>query len=305
MKTLLKILSILTLTFIFFWNISVNAWIEWLDSIQQVWNIINHSINIDSSWTIEDNIEKAWFSILTTIKYILSWILIIFIVYSWIQMIISMWTNEEQLSSSKRQLWYTLIWLVFINIPWTLYKVFVSDKWQIDWWISGTWASQVSQQSENVFINNLLFAQTINWWIIMFIETIIFSVAVFVIILAGIRIITSRWQEDKITESKNKIIWSIVWLVFIWFIESWQAFIYRGEISDWANIFETIENLALFFAGPVAIFFLTLAWYYYITSNWDEERTKKAKSIITNTVIATLILLASYAFLKDLITLNV
>lgn len=305
MKILLKILSIFILTFMLFLSTDLYASIPWLNSVQDIWNITNNSLNIDSSWTIEDNVEKVWFSILTTVKYILSWVLILFIVYAWVQMVLSMWTNEDQLSTSKRQLWYTLIWLVFINIPWSIYNMFLSKKWQIDWWINWSWSNEIALQNENVFINTFFFEKTINWWLVTFIEVIIFTIAIFVIILAGIKIMTSRWQEEKITESKNKIIWSIVWLIFIWFIESWQSFIYNGEIGDWANIFETLENLALFFAWPVAIFFLTLAWYYYITANGDEEKVKKAKSIIINTLIATVILLASYAFLKDLITLNV
>jgi len=69
------------------------------------------------------------------------------------------------------------------------------------------------------------------------------------------------------------------------------------------NLFETLSNLALFFAAPVAIFFLTLAGYYYLTSNGDEDQIKKAKSIIVNTLLATLILLAAYTFLLDLATL--
>jgi len=64
-----------------------------------------------------------------------------------------------------------------------------------------------------------------------------------------------------------------------------------------------MASLALFFAGPVAIFFLTIAGYYYISSNGKEDRIKKAKSIVINTVLATLILLASYTFLLDLATL--
>ena len=42
-------------------------------------------------------------------------------------MIMSMGNNEEQLSNSKRQLWYTLIGLLFINIPGTIYEAFHRD----------------------------------------------------------------------------------------------------------------------------------------------------------------------------------
>lgn len=305
MKHLVKIITILLLMLITIWVIQTNAAVDfsgaqWLD------NITGHSFwNIDASGDIPNDIESLGFKVLTIIKYIVSWLLVIFIVYVWVQMIISMWNDEEKLSTAKRQLYYTVIWLVFINIPWTFYNIFVSGKWQIDGPISGTWSSQLSQQSVNIFINTFEFDRTINWWVIMFIESVIFAIAIFMIIVAGIKIMTSRWREESMTESKNKILWSIVWLIFIWFIEAWQSFIYNGKIRDWANLFETMEELALFFAGPVAIFFLTLAWYYYITSNGDEEKVKKAKSIIINTIIATVILLASHAFLKDLITLNI
>jgi hypothetical protein len=63
-------------------------------------------------------------------------------------------------------------------------------------------------------------------------------------------------------------------------------------------------GLAMYFAAPVAIFFLVTAAYYYITSAGDEERIKKAKSIFTNTLIAALILLGAYSFLSDLVSFS-
>lgn len=80
---------------------------------------------------------------------------------------------------------------------------------------------------------------------------------------------------------------------------------YAGDIPKGAGIFAQLSNMALFFAGPVAIFFLILGAYYYITSGGDEERAKKGKTIVINTFIATIILLASYTFLKDLADFSV
>ena len=125
------------------------------------------------------------------------------------------------------------------------------------------------------------------------------------IVVSGIKILTSRGKEEKIAEQKNKITWYIIGLVFIWFIESWKEVVFEWKVDDWANFFGTMSNLALFLAWPIAIFFLTLAWYYYITSNGDEERVKKAKAIVINMVIATLILLASYTFLLDLQSISI
>lgn len=139
--------------------------------------------------------------------------------------------------------------------------------------------------------------------IIIFLEIMVFLAAVFMITLAGINVMTSRGREEKMTEAKNKIIYTILALIFVGVIEAWKRLAFGGNISDGVNLFESLANLALFFAAPVAIFFMTLAGYYFITSNGDEERVKKAKSIIINTVLGTLILLAAYTFLLDLATI--
>ncbi len=301
-----KILKIFIILISFLWICSLQhtyAWVVDLWAAQWSNYITNHSNYIPATWDINYDLENLTFNILTIVKYIVSWLLVIFIVYIWIQMIISMWNDEEKLSTAKRQLWYTIIWIIFINIPWTIYGMFIWNKTQIDGRLVWTWSTQPNQQSANLFIDTFWFDRALNWWIILFIESLIFSVAVFVIIISGIKLITSRWREEEITETKNKIVWSIIWLMFIWFIEAWQSFVYNWVVTDWANLFLTIENLALFFAGPVAILFLTLAWWYYITSAWDEEKVKKAKNIVIYTIIATVILLAAHTFLKDLITL--
>ena len=53
--------------------------------------------------------------------------MVIFMVYTGAMMIMSMGSDEERLSSAKRQIWYAVVALVFINIPESLYRVFVKD----------------------------------------------------------------------------------------------------------------------------------------------------------------------------------
>jgi hypothetical protein len=74
-------------------------------------------------------------------------------------------------------------------------------------------------------------------------------------------------------------------------MEAWKQFAFTGSIEQGKDIFQSLANMALYFAGPIAIFFLSLAGYYFITAAGDEEKIKKAKSIVINTVLATLILL--------------
>jgi len=280
-------------------NISFASNIPWLSNV-------DNKNSISLSWTnsdISDSVSNVAFNILWKIKYLFSWVLLIFLVYSWAQMIMSMWSDEDKLSNAKRSIWYSAIWLFFINMPWTIYNAVKWDKTNINWWIWWSWSNDITSSTTNLFINTDVFVATLNNTVIKFLEIILAAIAILVIVIAWLKIITSRWREEQITEAKNKIIWSIVWLIFIWFIEAWQKFAYKWDIPSWKNIFETIANLALFLAWPVAIFFLTLAWYYYITSAWDEEKAKKWKSIVINTILATAILLVSYVFLYDLMNL--
>jgi hypothetical protein len=124
--------------------------------------------------------------------------------------------------------------------------------------------------------------------------------------MAGIKIMTSRWRDEKVTEAKWKMLYTLFALIFVWFIEAWKQFAIKWdmELLSWETwIFWKMIDIALLFAGPTVIIFLTYAGYIYITSNWDEEKVKKSKSIIINTLIAIVLLLVMVVFLNDLLTL--
>ena len=122
----------------------------------------------------------------------------------------------------------------------------------------------------------------------------------FMFILAAFRLIGSGGNEDRVKEAKQKFLYGALALVFMAVIQAWVVVAYSGDIPKGQGIFAQLSNMALFFAGPTAIFFLILGAYYYITSAGDEDKAKKGKSIVVNTFIAVIILLASYAFLRDL-----
>lgn len=279
----------------------------WKDNIQNIEDIKGKTLqlttgNTDTSPVIA--INNAWKSILSTIKTILAWLMVIYIVYTGIQMVMSMWTDEEQLSSAKRQLWYTVVAFVFINIPWALFNAFNSTaSTTIDTRTNySSWFKTPGNES-NIFMDAFSLGRTLNTDIIGFIEIIISALAIIIIIIAWINMMTSRWREEKVTEAKDKIKWSVIALLLVGFLEAWKYVVFKWKIEDGWNLFETASNLALFFVWPIAIIYLTIAAYTYITSNGDEEKIKKAKSIVVNVLLATVILLASYTFLLDLVTL--
>lgn len=66
-------------------------------------------------------------AILTIVKRILMGLMVIFMVYIGVMMIISMGSDEEKLSSAKRQIWYALVAMLFINLPGSIYEAFYKD----------------------------------------------------------------------------------------------------------------------------------------------------------------------------------
>jgi len=258
------------------------------------------SIYYNTSWNIETDINYAGFKLLTLAKLILQGLLLIFLVYVWWEMIMSMWDNEEKLSSAKRQLWYWLIALIFINIPWTLYHAFKKDTyWKIDTRINK--ASFTNDHLDwNIFLNPFNFWYTFEDKIIWFLKIWIYASAIIMFIFAAYRVMMSKWNEEEVKKAKNYFGYWILSLIFAWMIDVWKYFIFDWSVKEWLDIFSKLANIALFFAWPIAIFFMTLAWYYYITANWEDEKVKKAKSIIINTILWVLIMLASYSFLLDL-----
>lgn len=298
-KSILKIFLIFSLLFSF--N-SLNAWNINFSEASPATSKISSVSNTKKSWSIENQIQSITYNVFKTLKIAIWWLLVIYLVYAWVMMIMSMWWDEKQLSSAKKSTWYAIVWLLFINIPWLLYSSF-SNKRTVDDVTSTMWDS-VTIYQRNIFMNSDVFWSTL-WSIITFLEIAIVALAVFIFVYNWIKIMISAWEDKNVSEAKNKILWSLAWLVFIGIMEVWRNVMFKWDFKwQWQDLFATLANLALFFAWPIAIFFLSLAWYYYITAAWEDEKIKKAKSIIFNTVIATLILLWMYTFLLDLKTLN-
>lgn len=274
-------------------------------NIPNVKGIENASLQYNSTGGgIVENVNNIGFSILRTVKLVLQWVLLIYVVYIGAQMIWSMGTNDEELDKGKRQLRYMMVALLFISIPGSIYRSFHKEDLtqSIDGRINAAgWAT--GNNDSNMFFDFFTFGQTLNDNILAFLKIIIFGVAIVMIIYEGIKVMTARGRDEQISEAKNKIIYSLLALVFIGFIEAWKNVAFTGSIKDGIWLFGTLLRLALFFAGPTAIFFLTLAGYYYITSQGDEEKVKKAKTMVLSILFAILLLLASYAFLLDLATL--
>lgn len=295
----LKLIIITTLLLIVMNTSFVSA------GVVDMWKIWNGSAISDVSynpvgwWDSLDKINNWWLSMIHTAKVVLSWVMLIYLVYLGFMMVMAMWA-EDKLTTTKRQIYYTLISFLFINVPGQLYALFT---WKVNEDVtSKTKYSDVtiSNSDGNIFINFFNWWSTVENGVIAFIKVIVVALVILQFMMAWISLISSVGNEEKLKKARTRFLNGIYWLIFIWLIQSWIYVAYSWDIPKWQSLFAQMLNLAMFFAWPTAVFFLVLGWFHYITSAWDEAKTKKWIAIIKNTVVAVIILLASYAFLKDL-----
>ena len=281
------------------WNITPFSFagvgeIPWADELKSVatWPI---SSGGDSLEKLQDGSLK----VLHAIKVLISFLAVVYIVYSWALLVIAM-GDEKIISSQKRQIMYTATAFIFVNIPGEIYSIFArKNSSNVTQNLSGSFTNSVTSWS-NIFVNFADWNSTVENGVLSFFRIGIIGAAVFMFTLAAFELITSGGNEEKTKQAKWRILYGVLGLIFLWVIQGWVAVVYAGDIGKGQGIFAQLSNLALFFAGPTAIFFFLLGGYYYITSAGDDEKAKKGKSIVINTFIAVIILLASYTFLKDL-----
>ncbi len=270
---------------------------EAADQIQNasIWGVSNGGWNIDPI----NAVNTLSFKILGVAKLFISGLALIYLVMIGVYMVVFS-ENEERVKTQRKQITYTLIGFLFLNIPGIVYQIFFSvpkNTAEISGNPIGWWSS---------ILGGIFWDDTIlNWFlsnIIGFLQVFIFGIAIVMFTWWLFRLIISWGDEENLKKAKNRIIFGTIALIFMGFVRFWGILVAKGDFAgDISTIAGKAFALALFFAGPIAIFFLIWWGYYYITSGGDEERTKKGKSIVVNTFIATLILLAAYSFLTDLI----
>ncbi|EKD66165.1 MAG: hypothetical protein ACD_49C00060G0007 [uncultured bacterium (gcode 4)] len=287
----------LKLTYIFFLSIYyfniVNAWVINLWG-WELWNWVSGA----EVWT--DSLSKMnslWINILHSLKMVLGGIALIYIIYIWIQMIMSMWADEK-LSTAKRQLLYALVAFIFINIPGQLYDIFSWKERNVT--DISNFTDVTNQGTWNMFINFFNWNSTVEGGILGFVKIFVAAISIYMFVFSGLSYMSSNGKDDIKKKAKWRFLYWFFGLIFLWVIEAWIKVVYNWNIPQTQWIFAQLSNLAIFFAGPITIFFLILWGFYYITSAGDEAKAKKWIAIIKYTFIAVIILLASYSFLKDL-----
>lgn len=294
MKRFILSIFIVVLTMVFWYTSSCfsadeKKILDGAEDIKQVSIVVGAEGN-----NVVDLGQNFGMRILAFWKVVISWMALIFIVMIGVYMVVFS-DSEEKIKAQKKQIVYVLIGFLFLNIPWVLYSVIDPST------ASGTTIGSAS------WTDTSLFWYTANlpgfvWTLVWFFRVFAYGVAILMLTWGFFRLILSSGDEEQVKSAKSRVIYSSLGLVFLLFVDVWVRMLTGGDLAeDIPGVAGTFFQLALFFAAPTAIFFIIYGAYYYITSAWDEERVKKGKNILINTFIASLILIAAFSFLSDLI----
>lgn len=272
--------------------------IPWGDIIDQ--SSIGGNISSGDKVELED-VRSFGIKILSFLKILISGVALIFIVLIGVYLV-AFSDSEEEIKKQKQQILYALLGFLFLNIPTAILSIFFpGETREIPWDPSGGW-SQL-EGNDSIFWNSLGFGGFLGD-IISFLRVFVFGIAVLIFTWGAFEMIVSRGIEENYKRGRNRIMYGIIVLIFMAFVEAWGRWVAAPD-GDIRRSLEAVAGpalgIAFFFAAPIAVAFMIYGAYFYITSGGDEDRAKKGKVIIINTLIASVILIASFSFLQELL----
>ncbi len=274
---------------------TVNAFAE--VKIPGTTEIVKASIGVDikPNQSVE-GAKNLWFRILWVGRVVISGIALIYLVMIGVYMILSS-DSEETIKKQRKQITYTIIGFLFLNIPSVVYSVFTPD----------TSTSIAPGPDFSATYGGSLFWNTAGFEgfmgnIIGFLRVFVFGAAVTMFTWGLFNLIVSGGDDEKKKMAKNRIVYGLLGLIFMGFVRVWWELVAVGDFTRMIpHVSGNLFSLVMYFVAPISIFMLIWWAYYFITSAGDEERVKKGKSILINTGIAIIILLSALSFMTDLV----
>jgi len=144
--------------------------------------------------------------------------------------------------------------------------------------------------------------------IVDYLKWMLGSVIVMLMTISGIKMITAGGKEEEITNQKKNLVWSGIGMLVILLASNIVNAIYAvNETTNVAGVANAsraageiggIIRLILVFLGPVAVLFTIYAGFLYLTALDDEEKTKKARSMIVAGITGIVIIYSAYALVN-------
>jgi hypothetical protein len=135
---------------------------------------------------------------------------------------------EDKVTSGRMSILYALIWFIIVKLS----KEIVSATYWIVDCKDGTvlWILQIDGNN-CVADNDLSWAVSIVAKIISWMNSFVWIAVIIIIIYAGVQVLFSNWDEEKLSKAKKAVIYVAIWvaiLVLNYFI---MSFFIKPEIA--------------------------------------------------------------------------
>ncbi len=238
----------------------------------------------------------------------------LYVGYLWV----SSMGSEEKQTEGKYRILLIVVGLFVINIAELIYTIITGSSYLDDDF--GRKVSSISDRDPGGDFNeselntcNYFFCPQNFWWngsviaIMKFFEIIMIATAVVMFTWGGFTMLFRGNDEATAKTAKMRLVYGTIALVIIGFIEALYRAIFFGgtlNVSGITEILVTVANFFLFIAGPVAIVYIIIGSYFFITSAGNEERADRGKRILLYTFFATILVILAYTVLVELVGLN-
>lgn len=137
------------------------------------------------------------------------------------------------------------------------------------------------------------------------------TLGVFMLIVAGFRLIFAAGNEEEQTKVKKQITWLVVGLFIIGiaeFVVQDILFPNKGaqipDVNKGIQLLVKFTNFASAFISIAAFIALMYGGFLYVTAGGNEEGTQNAKKVFTGAIIAMLLGLGAFALVNTVIRLE-
>ncbi len=282
---------------------------ETLQNFQE--NVTEESVNVDSTgsgvtinpFTDEgaegaEVILSAIHRFLDFFKLLVTPIAILFMTIMGAKMVSAGRDNEEITTQAKNAVTYTLYGLMFIFVSDSLINVFFGYNGEV--FRNGTSGVTEYAARSSQFITGIY----------TFAETLIGTVAVFVLITAGMRYVAGSYDDDQIAKAKKQIQWALVGLFVIGiseFVVKDILFQDQGSrlgVKEAKQLLANLTNFIVGTMGTISFVSLLYAGYLYVGGAQNEDNVAKAKKIIMWSLAGIVIALAAFSITNTIVNLD-
>lgn len=213
--------------------------------------------------------------------------------------------NEEVLDKQMNTLTYAIIGLFLIGLADDISQIFTVDK------------GGFLKDPNTAVQTSRYFGKTVQI-IITFIKYVIGALAAYTITSSGLRMVLIGSNDEEMTKDKKKIGWGLAGLGIVLFanpiINNVLFKIDTNKFPGVETVRPAIDRMALLkevagvtnimasFAGPLALLSLVAGAVMYTFAAGDEEKTGKAKKIITWSLIGIVVMYGAFAIVSLFVT---